>query len=290
MRIKEQRGCLTSWQCRRYLCHMATPPLKKVLLRAVGEGGELLLRYFGKVRNIQQKGEQASVVCEADVACETHIRKVILEADPEANIIGEEQGSRTGRSPYTWVADPLDGTSNFVAGLSWFGCQAGILQNGKPIMAAMFLPVERTLFFAARGEGVWRNGKKMLPPESSRLKDILCAFGFDASADTAERRRHCELLMRIASAVRNTRATNSLLDFCYTLEGKFGACVNLNCKLWDIVPAALMIPELGGKFTDLQGKLIDFELGTRNFEHSYQILGAPRRLHAAMLRAITAAN
>lgn len=263
---------------------MPNAHLKRTLIAAVRGGGAILQRYFGRVRHVRQKGEQASVVCEADLEAEAHVRRVVLDSFPTASIIGEEEGAQSGNSSLTWVVDPLDGTSNFVAGLPWFGCQAGILENHQPIMTAMYLPLQDTLYFAEKGQGTRKNGKLLPPLEARPLKEVLCAFGFDAAASEAARARSCKLLTRVAGAVRNTRATNSLVDFCYTLEGNFGACVNLNCKIWDIVPAALMFAELGGAFTDLAGKPIDFAKGEARPDHTYQILGAGKGIHKALLK------
>ncbi len=95
-----------------------------------------------------------------------------------------------------------------------------------------------------------------------------------------------DLLRRVSGKVRNIRATNSLVDFCYTLEGRLGGCINLNTKIWDIVPIAVMLPEAGGRFTELDGSEIAFDLAPRNFGRSYAILGASRGLHPKLLRIV----
>jgi fructose-1,6-bisphosphatase/inositol monophosphatase family enzyme len=97
------------------------------------------------------------------------------------------------------------------------------------------------------------------------------------------------LLFRISNAVRNTRATNSLVDFCYTVDGRFGGCINLKTKIWDIAPVALILPEAGGKFTYLDGKQIVFDLGERATQRNYAILGASAGLHAK-LAALTCSS
>ena len=91
------------------------------------------------------------------------------------------------------------------------------------------------------------------------------------------------MLFRVAAAVRNTRATNSLVDFCYTIDGRFGACINLKTRIWDIAPAALILPEAGGKFTHLDGSGITFDLGAQGVNRNYMILGASARLHAKLV-------
>jgi len=250
--------------------------------------GNILLRTFGKARGIRQKESASSVVCEADVASEAFILQKIRRQFPNAGIIAEESGRAHG-SDIVFVVDPLDGTSNYVAGLPWFGVQVGVLEKGEPTWAGMYLPVERTLYLCERGKGVWRNGKRISVCNETRLRNVLCAFGMDAAADEMSRKRDADLLTRVAGGVRNVRTTNSLFDFCYTLDGKLGACVNLNCKIWDIVPVSLMLPEAGGKFTYLSGKPIRFEPGQTEFGRSYQIMGAGKSLHRKLLRLVGAA-
>jgi myo-inositol-1(or 4)-monophosphatase len=247
--------------------------------------GNILLRTFGKASGIRQKESASSVVCDADVASEEFILRRIRRHFPDAGVIAEESGRAQG-SDVVFVVDPLDGTSNYVAGLPWFGVQVGVLEKGEPTWAGMYLPVERTLYLGEKGKGVWRNGKRITVTTETRLPKVLCAFGMDSAANEASRKRDADLLTRVAGGVRNVRTTNSLYDFCYTLEGKLGACVNLNCKIWDIVPVALMLPEAGGKFTYLSGQPIRFESDQAGFGRSYQIIGAGTTLHRKLLRLV----
>ena len=261
----------------------ASNDVKDTALEWVLEAGAILLRHFGRVRNVRQKENPTSVVCEADLASERHIVRRIRARFPEDSIIAEESGYRCGLSDLTWVIDPLDGTSNFVAGIPWFGVQLGVLRNAAPIFAAMYLPVENVLYHAEAGGGAYKNGKRVSVTSETRLRNVLCAFGFDARAKQERRRAQAELLMRVAGGVRNTRATNSLLDFCLTVDGRFGACINLNCRIWDIVPISLLLPEAGGKFTDLAGNSIRFQLGQRAGRRVYEVLGAGQTLHSKVL-------
>jgi myo-inositol-1(or 4)-monophosphatase len=198
--------------------------------------------------------------------------------------VTEESGYLPGNSGITWVIDPLDGTSNFVAGIPWFGVQIGVLQGLRPVAAAMFLPVDGTLYSGVKGGGALRNRKRLVVTPEQDLKKTLCAFGFDATADREQMSHNATLLTRVAAGVRNTRATNSLVDFCYTMEGRFGGCINLNCKIWDIVPVSLLLPEAGGRFTDLGGEPIEFVLDARTLSRSYRVLGAGKALHRRLVR------
>jgi myo-inositol-1(or 4)-monophosphatase len=244
-------------------------------------GGEVLRGYFGKLVHPRQKEAASSVVCDADLDSEGRILRHIHSRFPGHNTIAEESGRVWRGSEYTWVIDPLDGTSNFVSGIPWFGVQIALLRGTEPILGAMYLPLEDTLYFAEAGHGAYRNGKKVRVTAETDLQRVLCAFGFDP-APVRRSRRSIELLFRVAAAVRNTRATNSLVDFCYTVDGRFGGCINLKTKVWDIAPVALILPEAGGKFTYLDGRRIVFELDVRGINKDYMVLGGSARLHAKL--------
>jgi len=266
---------------------MKANELEQCMSRMVREGGAVLMRHFGRVRNVRQKESPYSMVCEADLASEACVLKRLNRWFPGDGLISEEAGFRPGRSGRTWVLDPLDGTSNFLAGLPWFGVQIALLRGRRPVAAAMYLPVADALYFAAAGAGVRKNGRRIQAPAMKDLSTVLCGFGFDPSGTTRSTRGQVELLRRVGCGVRNIRATNSLVDFCYTLEGRFGCFVNLNTKVWDIAPVCLMLPEAGGRVTDLAGRplVLDLEAGT--YGRSYQVAGAPRALHGGLIRLLT---
>jgi myo-inositol-1(or 4)-monophosphatase len=260
---------------------MVSEQFKATLLECVRIGGEVLRSYFGKLVHPRQKEAASSVVCDADLDSERRILRHIQARFPGHNTIAEESGRVWRSSEYTWIIDPLDGTSNFVSGIPWFGVQIALLRGTEPILGAMYLPLEDTLYFAEAGHGACRNGKQVRVTAEPDLQRVLCAFGFDP-APVRRSRRSVELLFRIAAAVRNTRTTNSLVDFCYTVDGRFGGCINLKTKIWDIAPVALILPEAGGKFTYLDGSRIVFELDARGISRNYMILGGSARLHAKL--------
>jgi myo-inositol-1(or 4)-monophosphatase len=261
--------------------HASMDLFESVLIQSLREAGKILLRYHGRIRAPRRKEDQSSVVCEADLASERLLIREFGSRFPEHSIISEERGRIGGSSEYTWVIDPLDGTSNFVAGIPWFGVQAALLRGASAVLAGMYLPVEDTLYFAQAGKGAFRNSQRVRVSGERNLENVLCAFGFDPVPDRS-RRPGIELLFRVSGAVRNTRTTNSLVDFCYTIDGRLGGCINLRTMLWDIAPVSLILPEAGGRFTDLQGKQIQFQLDEGAAAREYAVLGASRVLHPVL--------
>jgi myo-inositol-1(or 4)-monophosphatase len=259
---------------------------QQTLVESVQTAGRLLLDHFGHVRNIRIKESPSSIVTDADIASDQLIRNQLHSRHPTHNLLTEESGFEYRGSPFTWVVDPLDGTSNFAAGIPWFGVMAALLEHNVPIAAAMFLPVDGSLYLAERGRGANRNQQPLNLNPATDLADVLCAFGIDAGADATQISRQTQTLARVVQHVRNVRATNSLVDFALTLDGRLGAAINFHTKIWDIVAPWLLLHEAGGCLTDLTGAPISFSLGEDACDRHYAVVGGPRPLHAPLLRLL----
>jgi fructose-1,6-bisphosphatase/inositol monophosphatase family enzyme len=108
----------------------------------------------------------------------------------------------------------------------------------------------------------------------------------DASPDPAENQRQAEAFGRLVHRARGVRATNSLVDVCYTVDGRLGGFANYCTRIWDIAVPALAFREAGGRFTDLDGGDIVFRLETEPFDRNYPAVGASRALHQQILAAL----
>lgn len=246
-------------------------------------GGVVLSKHFGRVTQVRTKESLASVVTEADLAAEHRLFELIRGRHPQDGFLGEETGWRPGTSGRTWIVDPLDGTSNFVAGLPWFGTMVALVQGGTPVLAALYLPVADTLYTAEAGRGAHCNGTPIHVTEETDLSRLLIAYSLDASADPAKTRRDADLLVRVLDAARNIRATNSLVDFCYTAEGKLGGAINQSCKLWDVAAPWLLVREAGGRVTDVAGQPTAFALDEAAITRTHTLLGAAPAVHDQLL-------
>jgi myo-inositol-1(or 4)-monophosphatase len=244
--------------------------------------GEVLRRYFGTTINARIKENRSSVVTEADIASEKCLIRMLRHACPDHNIITEEAGFLPGRSDFTWVVDPLDGTSNFAAGLPWFGVIVALLEDRIPKLGVMYLPSSGDLYTCESGGGVFRNGETVRLSAEGELANVLCGWGFDC-ADPALLSRQTEQLRRIVSRARNVRSTNSLVDFCYTLDGRLGACVNQSTRIWDIAAASLMFAEAGGRFTGLRGEPVELGRDRTASARNYSVIAANAPIHAELL-------
>ncbi len=260
--------------------------MEQTIRKALHEAGKILMQYFGKISGYEVKESQSSIVTRADIEAEKKVLEIISENFPEHNTLGEETGFQNRNSEFTWIIDPLDGTSNFAAGLPWFGVIICVLQGPVPIMAGCYLPSQDDFYFAGKGKGATRNGEKISVSVETELKNILAAYSLDYSDEPGKTEREAALIAQLVKNTRNLRNTNSLIDFCFTADGKLGACVNQTTKIWDIAGPGLLIEEAGGKVSDIFGNPIDFLLTQTNFDRNFTIACASKTLHPKLIQIL----
>jgi myo-inositol-1(or 4)-monophosphatase len=259
---------------------------KKTMITALQAAGKLLQDHFGKKPKISIKESDSSIVTETDIQSEKLILEILGSHPGHFNIISEECGFIEAGSEYTWVIDPIDGTSNFAAGLPWFGVIMALMKNKTPVQAGMYLPLEKQLYYAEKGKGAWRNDQPIRVNSAKRLKDTLLAYSFDHSRDPGKTAAEMKLLGRISASVRNIRSTNSLVDFCYVADGRIGAVINQTTKIWDIAGPSLIIREAGGSVCNIQKNELDFDVSAGSFPINYSIVASGPSVHGELLTLI----
>ena len=259
---------------------------RDTLLSALTKGGEALMAHLGKTSEATVKESISSVVTEADLASEKVILEILQGNGDKFNVITEERGYLEGGSEYTWVVDPLDGTSNFAAGLPWFGIIIALFEKEIPILGGMYLPVDQQLYLAETGAGATRNGELIAPVSSTDLSQHLLSYSFDFSENQEKTRSEMDIMQKLSRVVRNIRSTNSLVDFCYVADGRLGAALNQTTRIWDIAVPWLMIREGGGRVTDIEGMEIMFDLSPGAIQKNYTILASGAGLHSPILKTI----
>jgi myo-inositol-1(or 4)-monophosphatase len=256
------------------------------ITNALHRSGEVLLRHFGKVTRIKVKENLSSVVSEADIKSEKVIIDLITKDFPDHNIISEESGYNYKGSPITWVVDPLDGTSNFVAGLPWFGILIAVMKDKEPIAAGAYLPVGKHLYYAEQSGKTRLNGRIIQVSKAQTLNDVLVAYSLDYCEDFKVTLEETGILARLVNNARNIRSTNCLLDFCYTADGRLGAAVNLHEKIWDIAAPWLIVKQSGGMVTDIKGKELDFAVTEKNFSKDFPVVASNGHIHIKLIKLI----
>lgn len=264
------------------------PPdsLLRAAVELAQEAGHSLLATFGTAQVIAKKGDQSNVVTAADTCAEGIIIRGIRSRFPNHSIIAEEAGSDLRDSEYTWIVDPLDGTSNFAAGIPWFGVMIAVLRGAQPVVGVMHVPVSGDTYTAETGAGAYKNGGRISVTPGQRLEDVLWAYGMDGGASDAEAECDVALLARLLRRVRNVRATNSLMDPAYTAEGRLGGMINQSTRLWDIAAPMLIVQEAGGCYTDVHGGRLNLDISRSAGAKTYAVLAGAPALHVQVMAIV----
>lgn len=248
------------------------------------------MRNFGRANKVSMKQNQSNIVTKIDLESERNIVSVIKSKFPDHSVLAEETGFREEKSNYLWTIDPIDGTSNFASQIPWFGVLICILKNFKSIMAGIYLPFYDSLYFAEKEKGAYLNNKKIFVTKETNIKNILFSYSLDFSKDKSKTEFEARIIKKLVNNVRNLRATNSVVDFCYTADGRLGGCINQTTKLWDITAPTLIIQEAGGIVTDINGKQLNFEINKSNYLKNFTFVGANKILHSKVLKLIDSAK
>lgn len=243
---------------------------------------------FGKVSAISTKsGDNNQVLTETDVAVGTFIVQQIQEVFPDHNIIDEEAGVIDKKSSFTWVVDPIDGTSNFANGLPTYGIMIGLLKDDRPIAGGIVLPAFKQLYVAEKGSGAFCNDQQIHVTEEKNLLSSLVAYGIDGHQEDPQKTiLETAVLAKIILSIRNLRSTNSAYDMVQVPAGRYGAFLNQTTKIWDNIAIQPIVEEAGGIVTDFWGKPLDYSNPLTRISENYTICAGAPVLHRELQKII----
>ena len=210
--------------------------------------GRTIRPYFRSDRlDIHSKLNEADIVTAADKASEAIIVKSIKHLYPSHSILSEEMGAENHDSEYRWIIDPLDGTSNFSAGIPVFAVSIGIEHNGTPVVGVVYDPVLDELFTAVKGQGAFLNGTPIHVKENDRLDRAVVSTGFPVDKNVNPD-NNLDNVARVLPLVRGMRRLGSAaMDICYVAAGLTDAYWEMNLHEWDVAAALLILDEAGGE-------------------------------------------
>lgn len=243
------------------------------IIRCARGAGEIAMSYFRgrRVMDIQNKLNDSDIVTTADKECEAHIKNFIRDNYPAHSILSEESGVTDGVSDYRWVIDPIDGTSNFSAGLPLWAISIGVEHNGRTEYGVVHLPATGETFHAVRGCGAFLNDTDIHVSSEKRLSRSLISTGFPVDKDVNPD-NNLDNLIRILPLVRDIRRLGSAsVDMCYTAAGFLDGYWELNLHEWDVNAAALIVEEAGGLCTRFRA------------DRNISVLCAPPAIHDRLL-------
>lgn len=250
---------------------------EQAAILAAKKAGLLLKRRLGWKRQVKYKGV-VNLVTEMDLLAEKVIVSEIRKRYPDHSLLAEEKTDLRGDSPYRWVIDPLDGTTNYAHGYPVFSVSIALEKAGEVILGVVYDPTRDELFVGKKGKGARLNGRKIHVSSTPKLSECLLATGFpydirETAADNFDHFRNFALRVH---AVR--RAGSAALDLCYVAAGRFDGFWEMKLGPWDLAAGSLMVREAGGEVTDF--------LGTPLVLDGKYVLASNEKIHREMMKVL----
>jgi len=214
------------------------------------------MEYYGKLKDadIEQKG-QSDYVSKVDRMSEEIITDIIKAEFPSHAVDAEEGGKDQGRpTPFHWVVDPVDGTTNYIHGFPMFCVSIALLHEEEALLGVVFDPLRDELFWAQKGLGTWINRDQVRTTEHGKPEDalILTGFPFRHKAHFNTYMESFKRVFEITGGVR--RAGSAALDLAYVASGRAEGFWEFGLSPWDIAAGALLVKEAHGVVTDFAGR------------------------------------
>ncbi|MEN8168838.1 MAG: inositol monophosphatase family protein [Pseudomonadota bacterium] len=216
---------------------------------------ELLPRFKQVDHSLKSDG---SIVTEVDIAMQQHMLNVLHDRWPQIPLLGEEmspeeqQGLLDNNGEGLWLLDPIDGTSNYAAGIPYFCVSLALMRKGMVELAIIYDPLRDESFSAEKGKGAWLNGEPLQAPRATRpLKQGIALIDL--------KRLSPQLAAKVTAEPPYSSQRNlgsGALDWCYVASGRVDVYLHGGQKLWDYAAGQLILSEAGGHAATLEGETV----------------------------------
>jgi len=229
-------------------------PLLNIAVPAARRAGEVIVRSLDRVGAlvVSEKGRN-DFVSEVDRAAEQVLIATIRKSYPTHGFLAEESGAAAG-DDYTWVIDPLDGTTNFLHGFPQFAVSVACRHRGRAEIGVVLDPLRGELFTAERGGGTQLDGRRLRVSQRTGLEGALVGTGFPYRENRRLLKPYLAMLEGVMNATAGVRRPGAAsLDLAYVAAGRLDAFFEFGLSPWDTAAGNLLITEAGGRVGTMSG-------------------------------------
>jgi myo-inositol-1(or 4)-monophosphatase len=205
-----------------------------------------------KVSDIEFKGI-TSLVTYVDKTAEARIVKALKELIPDSGFVAEEGTAESHNEKFTWIIDPLDGTTNFIHGISPHSVSIALKENENIVIGVIYEVKSGEMFYAWKNSLAYLNSKEIKVSPNALSKNALIGTGFPYY-DFDRVDNYIAAMKELMKTTRGLRRLGSAaIDLAYVAAGRFDAFFEHALHAWDVAAGAFIIQQAGGKVTDFNG-------------------------------------
>lgn len=206
----------------------------------------------GTVEKVDEKGDVANIVTNMDVATQNFVIEKLTPLIPDAIFFAEEKENQALTNEYTWIIDPIDGTTNYAYDFKHSCVSIALAYNHEPLLGAVYDPYLKELFWALKGEGAYVNGQKLSVKQNTMKSSLILIGTSPYKKDLAD--KTFDTLKKLFVNGRDLRRSGSaVLDLAYVAAGRVDAFYEESLSFWDYAAASLFVMEAGGCFAGENG-------------------------------------
>ena len=228
-------------------------PYTSLAIKIATNGAEMAKKAFLDHNVTGQHKADGSYLTKHDAEIEKFIRQEITNQFPDHSIHGEELDDAVKNGQYTWLIDPIEGTTNFVSGISYFCTMIAIIQDNRVVSAAIYNPFSQNTIWAERGGGAYNNDRKIIAEKFESL--IQATLILDSGRNPLKRQMAGAYLAKNCNLFRSYRhygCLNAQVDFLSSRQPL--ATLVLGVKDYDIAALSLILTESGCSIFNLEGQ------------------------------------
>jgi myo-inositol-1(or 4)-monophosphatase len=202
--------------------------------------------------DIIHKGK-ADLVTYVDKTSEARIVAALRELLPDSGFIAEEGTASDSGEKYRWIIDPLDGTTNYIHGISPFAVSIALMEDQEIVLGVIYEISLNEMFYAWKGSKAYLNGREIHVSNAAATSDALIATGFPYY-DFSKLGKYMETMdyfMRNSHGLR--RLGSAAADLAYVASGRFEAFYEHALHAWDVAAGIIILKQAGGKVSDFSG-------------------------------------
>lgn len=206
----------------------------------------------GTIQSVQSKGGISNIVTDMDVKTQTFIMERLLPLIAHAQVFAEEKQNQVLSNAYTWIIDPIDGTTNYAYDFHHSCVSIALAKDKQPLLGVCYNPYLDELFYGAKGLGAYVNGKELKVSTNEMSSSLILCGTSPYKKEVADMTFAC--LKDLFLQGRDLRRSGSaVLDLCYVAAGRVDAFYEESLSFWDYAAASLLIQEAGGEIETLGG-------------------------------------
>jgi myo-inositol-1(or 4)-monophosphatase len=256
-------------------------PMLTTAVKAARRAGNIINRGARELDllTVTAKGPK-DFVSEIDHAAEAAIVETLHAAYPDHAILAEEGTSRdkNTNADYTWIIDPLDGTTNFLHGFPQYCVSIALSHKDIVTQGVIYDPVRNDLFTASRGRGAYLNDRRIRVSKRQHLRDCLVGTGFPFRDGTNLDTYLSMMRTMTQQAAGLRRPGAAALDLAYVAAGYYDGFFEIGLNPWDVAAGSLLVLEAGGLIGDFAGE--------GDYVYGGQVIAATPRIFAQMVKTL----